>query len=227
MKRILTVAAHPDDEVLGCGGAMARHSAEGDEVYVAILGEGSTSREEKRESADMEMVAGLKRDARAAAAILGVKEVFFFGLPDNRFDTVPLLDVIKPIEKLIADLAPRIIYTHHGGDLNVDHQVTARSVLTATRPKPGIGVEEVLAFEVLSATEWGFGRIQHAFRPEVFINITGFLETKLKALSAYPTEVCEFPHPRSLEALRAAGLRWGSVAGFRAAEAFELVRCLR
>ena len=206
---------------------MARHAAAGDEVYVAILGEGATSREETRESADLGLVEGLKRDARNAAAALGLKQVFFSGLPDNRFDTLPLLDVVKVVEKLIADLSPEIIYTHHGGDLNVDHQVVSRAVLTATRPKPGFPVKEVLAFEVLSATDWSFGRIAQPFRPEVFVDIAGFVDAKLRALSLYPSEVCDFPHPRSLKAVEAAAARWGSVAGFHAAEPFELVRSLR
>ncbi len=227
MKRILTVAAHPDDEVLGCGGAMARHAAGGDEVYVAILGEGATSRAGSRESADMGKVRGLEADARRAADALGVKEVFFGGLPDNRFDSLPLLDVVKAVEKLVADLSPEIVYTHHGGDLNVDHQVVARAVLTATRPKPGHCVKEVLAFEIHSATEWGFGRVGAPFRPEVFVDIGGSLAAKLEALSRYPTEVCGFPHPRSLKAVEAAAVRWGSVAGFHAAEPFELIRSLR
>jgi LmbE family N-acetylglucosaminyl deacetylase len=227
MKRILTIAAHPDDEVLGCGGAMARHAAEGDEVYVAILGEGATSRADQRGAADMRLVEGLKGDARRAAEALRVKEVFLHGLPDNRFDSMPLLDVVKIVEKRIADLSPHIVYTHHGGDLNVDHQVCFRAVLTATRPKPGFPVKEVLAFEVPSATEWGFGRVQAPFSPEVFVDISATLEAKLRALSQYPTEVCDFPHPRSPKAVEAAALRWGSVAGFPAAEAFELVRSLR
>lgn len=226
MKRILTVAAHPDDEVLGCGGTMARHAAEGDEVYVAILGEGSTSRSGTREAADKSLVDGLERDARAAAAAMGVRQVFFSGLPDNRFDTLPLLDVVKVVEKLVADLAPDLVYTHHSGDLNVDHQVCARAVLTATRPKPGFCVKEVLAFEVLSATEWAFDTIA-PFRPGIFVDIGAYLPAKLKAMSLYPTELCDFPHPRSLKALEAAALRWGSTAGFQAAEPFELVRGLR
>lgn len=227
MRRILTVAAHPDDEVLGCGAAMARHAAEGDEVYIAILGEGATSRVDKREAADMERVLALEHDARRAAAVMGAKEVFFSGFPDNRFDSLPLLEVVKAVEKLVSDLSPEIIYTHHGGDLNVDHQVTFRAVLTATRPKPGFPVRETLAFEVPSATEWSFGRLPPPFRPDVFLDVAGHLEKKLKALSCYPSELCEFPHPRSLKAVEAAAVRWGSVAGFHAAEPFELIRGLR
>lgn len=227
MRRILTIAAHPDDEVLGCGGAMARHAAEGDEVYVAILGEGATSRADRRDSADASRVEGLKADARRAAAVLGVKEVFFHGLPDNRFDTLPLLDVIKIVERHIGDLSPSLVYTHHGGDLNVDHRICSQAVLTATRPKPETPVREVLAFEVPSATDWSFGRSGEPFRPCVFMDISATLESKLKALSFYPTEMCPFPHTRSLRAVEAAAVRWGAVAGFSAAEAFESMRSLR
>ena len=227
MKTILVVAAHPDDEILGCGGTMARLAREGAAVHIAILGEGATSRADQRADADGDAVEGLRRDARRAAEVVGARDVTFFGLPDNRFDTVALLDVVKPIEKLIAALAPETVFTHHQGDLNVDHQTVNRAVLTATRPKPGMPVREVLAFEIPSSTEWSFQHLPPLFHGNAFFDIGDTLASKTRALGCYETEVCPFPHPRSPEALEAIARRWGSVVGCRAAEAFEIIRVIR
>ena len=131
--KVLVIAAHPDDEVLGCGATAARLVAEGKDVHFAILGEGMTSRHAAREDADSEQLAALHRQAHAAASKLGVKSVVMHRLPDNRLDQVPLLEVVKVVEELVERLKPEIIYTHHGGDLNIDHGVIHRAVLTATR----------------------------------------------------------------------------------------------
>lgn len=224
---VLIVAAHPDDEVLGCGGTMARLAQEGHEVRVAILAEGMTSRSPQREQADPKQLHHLHQQARQAADKLHVKEVVVASLPDNRLDTVPLLEVVKLVEDLIEKFSPEVIYTHHPGDLNVDHGVVHRAVLTATRPMPGQKVREIFAFEVPSSTEWAFHRREPSFRPNVFVDITGTLEAKISALACYESETRKFPHPRSPEALRAIAARWGSVAGFHAAEAFELIRSLK
>src|SRR5262249_18352626 len=148
---VLVLAAHPDDEVLGCGGTIARLSRDGQEVFVAILGEGMTSRYARQEAADRTQLAALGERSRQVGRILGAREVYSFGLPDNRFDTVPLLDVVKIIEQLIQDLRPEVVYTQHGGDLNVDHSVTFRATLTATRPMSGGPVKAVYAYEVASS----------------------------------------------------------------------------
>lgn len=224
---VLVVVAHPDDEVLGCGGTMARLAEEGHEVRIAILAEGMTSRSRQREQADPKRVHHLHQQAQQAAHRLHAEEVAVEKLPDNRLDTVPLLEVVKRVEELIAKFRPDVIYTHHPGDLNVDHGVVHRAVLTATRPVPGQMVREILAMEVPSSTEWAFHRLAPSFRPNVFVDITGTLETKISALACYDTETRKFPHPRSPEALRAIAARWGSVAGFHAAEAFELIRLLK
>ena len=225
--KVLVDAAHPDDEILGCGATAARLVAEGHEVHFAILGEGMTSRNTQRADADLGQLEDLRRYAHAAAAKVGVKSLGLHGLPDNRLDTVPLLDIVKIVEELVNRHSPAVIYTHHGGDLNVDHGVVHRAVLTATRPTAGCPVREIYAFEVPSSTEWAFQRIEPAFRPNVFVDITRTLETKIAAMECYESETRKFPHPRSPEALRAAAMRWGSVAGCAAAEAFELVRSVR
>jgi LmbE family N-acetylglucosaminyl deacetylase len=224
---VLVIAAHPDDEILGCGGTAARLVREGREVHFAILGEGITSRYAQREAADNDELARLHRQAHAAAAKVGVDRVHLLSLPDNLLDTVPLLDVVKIVEALVDQIQPQVIYTHHAGDLNVDHGVIHRAVLTATRPIARQPVREIYAFEVPSSTEWAFQRIEPSFRPNVFVDIAATIESKVAAMECYESEARAFPHPRSPEALRAIATRWGSVVGCAAAEAFELVRSIR
>ena len=222
---VLVVAAHPDDEVLGVGGTIARLTGEGADVTILILGEGATSRQSGQDqAADVEALAG---QAREAGRLLGAKEVVCKGLPDNRFDTLPLLDVVKIVEEWVDRVSPETVYGHHAGDLNVDHEVAARAVLTATRPQAGSVVRDVFAFEVPSSTEWSFHRLSPPFHPNVYVDITGTLEKKIAALRTYEGEARLFPHPRSPESLRAIAARWGTVAGVTAAEAFELVRSVR
>jgi LmbE family N-acetylglucosaminyl deacetylase len=223
---VLVIAAHPDDEVLGCGGTIARLAQEGKTVSIAILGEGITSRYQQRDAADMELIQMLHKRSHDVATLLGAQDLFMYTLPDNRFDTVPMLDVVKIIEELIQKLAPRVIYTQHGGDLNIDHQVVYRAVLTATRPMQGHPVREIYAYEVASSTEWAFQQFAPMFRPNIFIDIANTLETKLQAMELYESEARPFPHPRSPQALRAIAQRWGSVVGYEAAEAFELIRLM-
>lgn len=224
---ILIVAAHPDDEILGVGGTIARHIEAGDEVCVLILGEGQTSRCEKRERAEAGIVEQLHKNTLAAADVLGIKEVFFENFADNRFDREDLLDIVKAVERKIEMFQPRIVYTHHRGDLNIDHQITYRAVLTATRPMEGQPVKEIYAFETVSSTEWNFS-YRGAVCAKCICKSDGrTVWKKLAAMEKYETELCEYPHPRSLEMLKAVAARWGGVAGGRLVEAFEVVRMIR
>lgn len=224
---VLVIAAHPDDEVLGCGGTMRRLANEGHAVHILIAGEGVTSRYDKRELADANLLKELHKCSQDAADAVGAKSLTLKNLPDNRFDSLPLLDVVKVIEEVIKDIQPEVIYTQHGGDLNIDHRVLHQAVLTATRPMEGQIVREIYAFEVPSSTEWAFGRIDQPFRANYFVDISETLDVKIKAMEFYEPEARPFPHPRSSEALRAIAMRWGSVVGCHAAEPFELVRAIR
>lgn len=218
--KILVVAAHPDDEVLGCGGAMARHADQGDQVDVLILGSGALSRTE----GTPHQAEALRVQAREAGRILGAREVHVCDFPDNRFDQVDRLDIVKRVEEEVARSAPEVIYTHHGGDLNVDHRRTFEAVVTSCRPQGTMPVRRILSFEVPSSTEWHSPTAAPPFSPNVFVDVAASLARKLEALQAYAGEVRAFPHPRSVEALKALAAWRGAASGMTAAEAFMLVR---
>lgn len=221
-EKILVIAAHPDDEVLGCGGAMARHIEEGESVIILVLGEGIAARAGVPAVEIQEAQEKLYADMRASHRIIGAGEPRTCALPDNAFDSVPLLSVVHEIEKVMADIQPTLIYTHHGSDTNVDHRIVAQAVDAAVRPMQGNVLREVRAFEVPSSTEWNFTRPQ--FRPQVFVALSeGQLKKKIDAMNAYASEVRAFPHPRSSEYLEALARVRGGQSGFRAAEAFEMV----
>jgi LmbE family N-acetylglucosaminyl deacetylase len=220
---VLVIAAHPDDEVLGCGATVSKLANEGVEVNILILGEGITSRYEKREDAPSDLIEELKEKAEKAKEELGASKLFLLDLPDNRFDTVPLLDIVKKIEKVIDEVKPVSVFTHHKGDLNSDHTITHRAVLIATRPTAACPVKQLHTFEVPSSTDWAFGEFG-AFNPNTFFDVSTTIASKIKAMEIYDTEIIDFPHPRSAEALTAIARRWGSVAGLESAEAFQTVR---
>jgi LmbE family N-acetylglucosaminyl deacetylase len=222
---VLVIAAHPDDEVLGCGGTIARRIKEGDEVSVLILGEGVASRFKDKSSIEcVNQTSQLLLGMMEAHSYLGIKQVQTMDFSDNQFDTIPLLNIVKAIEQVIAILKPECVYTHHYSDLNIDHAITHRATLTATRPIGNDSVKTVLTYEVPSSTEWSF---RYDFKPNVFVDITDTLETKVKAMESYGSETRKFPHPRSPESLRAIAFRWGTTVGVEAAEAFELIRGIR
>jgi len=228
MNKILVVAAHPDDEVLGCGGTMARLASEGNCVYTLILGEGVTSRDRKRDLAKRENeIVKLKEKAEDANKILGVKKVYTYDFPDNRFDTVSLLDIIKTIEKIKKDIKPDIVFTHHYGDLNIDHQITFKAVMTAFRPIKGESVKEVYSFEIPSSTEWNAPSSLTHFMPEYFVDISKTIKLKVRAMKEYKCEIREYPHMRSVESIEIKAKQWGIQVGLETAEAFEVIRLIK
>lgn len=224
MKKVLIIAAHPDDEILGVGATARKHVECGDEVYAVILGEGQTSRWENRDDADMNAVKELHKDSYESAKIIGMKGIYFENFPDNRFDQVDLLDVVKCVEKYVDEIQPDIIYTHFSGDLNIDHRITNQAVLTATRPIGQYSVKEVYGFETLSSTEWNFGSDAKSFKPQKFVDVTPYFQKKVEAMSKYKSELCEYPHPRSLRILETLAELRGSVISVERAEAFEVIR---
>ena len=217
---IATIVAHPDDEVLGFGGAIARAADAGSDVRVLILATGAAARGGKSAPA----IRALRDQAHRAAESLGAQPPEFADFPDNRMDTVPLLDIVQRIETFLGEARPTSVLTHHAGDLNVDHCIVARAVLTACRPIPGASVRHVLAGEVPSSTEWS--NDGDRFVPTRYVGIAEVLDRKLNALACYADELREFPHPRSIEAVRALA-RWrGAEAGLTAAEAYRDVRVI-
>ena len=224
MKKVLIVAAHPDDEILGVGATARKHIENGDDVYAVVLVEGQTSRWDSRDMADMEVVNELHKDTFMSAEIIGMKHVFFENLPDNRFDKLDLLDVVKCVEKYIDEIQPDIVYTHFCGDLNIDHRITNQAVVTATRPIGEYSVKEVYGFETLSSTEWNFSSEMNAFKPQKYVDVTQCFSKKIEAMSQYKSELCDYPHPRSLRVIEALAELRGSVISVERAEAFEVIR---
>lgn len=222
VKRALCVAAHPDDEVLFAGATLAQLADRGVETHVLILGEGIGARFEGN-ARPGEAVAKLGTELVAAARILGA-EPHQLDLPDNRFDSLDLLDVVHHVEAFKREVRPDLVFTHHPGDMNVDHGVTCNAVLTAFRPLPGEPAVTIVSGETVSSTEWNHPSSRPAFAPTWFVDASDGIERKVQAMAAYETELREWPHPRSLEGIRVAARRWGMTVGLDAAEPFCLLR---
>lgn len=220
MSKVLVVASHPDDEVLGCGGTIAKHIAEGSEVSVAFMTNGEASK-------DLDInVEQRKRSALAALKELHINNFEFFNYPDNGMDSVPLLEIVKNIESLLKKYQPNIIYTHYNNDLNIDHCITNRAVMTAARPQTECPVDKILAFEILSSTEWNSSLGPH-FIPNYIVDISEHWDKKIAALQCYSSEMRQHPHSRSFETVEALATFRGATNGFKKAEAFFVERILK
>ena len=226
-RRVLVIAAHPDDEVLGCGGSIAKHINVDDEVSTVIMAEGITSRDDQREEKSREAALNRLKDvALKANNSIGVQHLTFLGLPDNRMDEIALLDIVKPLERIIKEYSPDIVYTHHVGDLNIDHRITHQAVITSLRPIPQANKSIILTFEVPSSTEWQTIDSSSPFTPNMYVDINTELTQKLSALKIYESEMREWPHARSIRGIEALA-RWrGCSAGLEAAEAFFICRAI-
>ena len=224
-KNILVVAAHPDDEVLGCGGTIAKHASKGDHVQILIVAEGATSRQIQRDrDAVKDDLEKLEEASKSAAKILGAKGVKILDFPDNRLDSLDRLDLTKAVEEEIKEYQPETIYVHHAGDVNIDHRRLHETVVTACRPIPGQRVRRILSFEVASSTEWQTTGSAPSFQPNWFVDISDQWKQKEKALLQYINEMRPWPHARSLRAVEHLA-RWrGAQVGAEAAEAFCLLR---
>jgi N-acetylglucosamine malate deacetylase 1 len=217
---IVVISAHPDDEVLGVGGTLVRHAEQGDLVYPVIFADGSQVRYDEAERTR------LLDACRLSCAILGIEPPEFVGLPDQRLDGMPQIELTQAIERVLAARKPSIVYTHHFGDVNRDHQTLHDATMVATRPKPGAQVRRVLAFSAPSSTEWAPQTMQRVFAPNWFVDITPTIKKKIQALACYQSETPAYPHPRSLEAIENHAKFYGCAVGFAYAEPFVLMRNL-
>lgn len=218
MSKVLVIAPHPDDEVLGCAGTIAKHVLNGNKIYVCIVTETYPP------DWPTDDLMRRKEEVLKADKLLGVRKTYFLGFPTVRLDTVPQKELNEKLTKVINQVKPELVYIPHRGDINQDHRLVFDAAMVAVRPKPGSLVRRVLSYEILSETEWGAPFRDNVFIPNVYVDISETLETKLKAMSEYKSELKEYPHPRSLEAISALAKVRGSSIGVRAAEAFMLVR---
>jgi len=213
MKKILVIAAHPDDEILGCGGTVKRHVDNGDYVCSVVVCEGESLRNVNQQSKNIS-------HAKLAARVLGVSDLRELSFPDQRLDTFTLTDIISPLEVIIREVEPSIVYCQYGGDVNLDHELLFKAILVATRPTEKF-ITEVLAFDTASSTEWAYPR---SFIPDTWIDISRTLSDKLKAMECYESELRAYPHPRSLKGLENKARAWGNQVGMDAAEVYMTIR---
>ena len=220
-KNILVIAAHPDDEILGCGGTISKHIDNEDTVNVLIMADGESSRTTYSES----LVQIRNEQAKKASKVLGCSPYIINNFPDNRMDSIDLIDIVKSIEGVVFDLKPEIIYTHYVNDLNIDHQIVSKAVQTVCRPQPGFFVKQILQWETPSSTEWAESS-ENRFQPNWYVDISSYLEKKMEALNCYDSEMRPWPHSRSYEAVKYLAHWRGASVGVQAAECFKLVRNL-
>lgn len=218
--KVLVIAAHPDDEILGVGGTINKHTRLGDEVYIFIVTDGSSSQYIGNKQIENKKNVELYE----ANKVLGVKKVIHSKFPDMKLDTIPHIELNKGIEEIIKDIEPEVIYTHHYGDINKDHQKVFESTMVAARVT-NIKIKEIYCYEVLSSTEWGIGNVANRFIPNAYVELEKQdIDKKIKALSVYETELREAPHPRSIESALTLSRYRGSNILSNYAEAFQLIR---
>ncbi|MGZ4493541.1 MAG: PIG-L deacetylase family protein [Nocardioides sp.] len=221
MSRVLVIGAHPDDELLGPGGTLAHHVRDGDDVHALVVADGATSRYSDG------MVTVLAGAAGRAAKTIGFASLRLEGLPDQRLDRLPAVEVTQALESVVDDIRPQLVYTHFPGDVNSDHGIVARAAWVACRPYVAPYLLRFAVFETPSSTEWAWPLEEGRFAPNLFVDITRTLDQKLAALECYESELRPYPHPRSLRALRERAAYWGSTVGRAAAEPFQVLREVR
>lgn len=226
-EKILVVVAHADDEAIGCGGTLLKHQHNGDEVVIIYMTDGVGARTENARSEG-----SIAKKQRLSAQLqacqkLNISKFYNFDFPDNRMDQVPLIDIVQVIEPISDEYKPTIVYTHHGGDLSVDHRIVHQAVMTAFRPLPNRKVPAIYSFEVNSSTEWNTPNSNNSFTPNCFVDISAQIESKVELLKYYQTEMPSFPHARSIESITALATVRGCSIGVSHAEAFMLIRELK
>ena len=216
---VLIIVAHPDDEIIGMGGTIAKHVSKGDKVCAMCLTDGTASRNKDEKAKTQRAIA-----ADLAAKEMGYEWVGKFDLPDNALDSVPLIHIVKLIEEIKDLIRPSLVYTHSSADLNVDHRVIVNSVLTAFRPQPLESCKEIRLFEVASATDFGNSAVTGIFTPNLYIDIENEWEAKYNALNIYGSEIRDYPHSRSIQGIMNLAKIRGNQVGLKLAEAFEIIR---
>lgn len=215
--KVLVFAPHNDDEVLGVGGTIAKHVANGDEVYVCEVTIGKNEERAKL----------IKEEALKAHEVLGVKETFFLDFPVVRLSTIPAIELNKEVHKVVQEVKPEIAYIPHKGDMHKDHAVVAESAMVALRPVDSPQVKEIYVYETLSETEWNIPSVDNLFIPNVYVDITETIDRKLTAMKCYQSQLYDFPHPRSLQAIQSLSELRGSTICVENAESFMLVRNIK
>jgi LmbE family N-acetylglucosaminyl deacetylase len=218
--KTLVVVAHPDDEVLGCGGLIAKLINQGEQVRVVFVAEGSSCRHEALTKQAQEEINFRNQCSIEAIRSLGVSSHNFYNLPCGKLDKEPFIEIAKIIEKEISDYKPTTVLTHSRNDVHNDHKIIFNATVQATRPVGKI-VKNLLSFEILSSTEWNYIK---TFKPNIFVDVTSTINAKINAMHCYSTEQPKYPHPRSDQVIRSLATMRGSQSGVEYAEGFEIIR---
>lgn len=216
--RALVISAHPDDETIGAGGALLRHVANGDEVYWCVVTQGYSP------PWTQEVLDQARLQIYEVQKAFGIGEVFLCGFPTVKLNTVPYIELSSAIQKVVDHVRPEIVYTTPRSDINLDHRIVYDCSLVACRPLPGSSVRRLLSYEICTTTRYGTPTGAGAFSPNVFVDITDYLDKKIEIMKLYQTELCQYPHPRSVEGIRIYAQERGFSVGLNAAECFELIR---
>ncbi len=216
--KILAISAHPDDETIGAGGTLAKHVAAGDEVYWVVATQAYTPRWPQH------VLDRASQQIDEVQEFFGIKQVFRLGFPTMHLNTIPSIDLASALQQVVDEVRPDVVYTTPRNDVNEDHRAIFDATLIACRPLPGSSVKRLLSYEIITTTRFGSPSGCQMFEPNVFVDISDYLETKVQAMAIFETELREFPHPRSLEGLRILCRERGMSVGIEAAECFELIR---
>ena len=222
IKKVLIIAAHPDDDAFGCGGTIKKLANQKNKIYAIYFTDGVSARINKKDL--KKKINDRKKNSEKASKILGIKRCIYHSFPDNQLDKIPLLEIIQKIEEQIKKIKPDLILTHFENDLNIDHQIINRAVVTATRPKPNFRLKKILMFETLSSTEWKFSNKTKNFNPNYFVDISKTINQKIKSVKCYKNEIFNWPHPRSEKGVKTLAMFRGQSVGLKFAEAFQLLR---
>lgn len=215
---VLVIAPHPDDEILGCGGTIAKHVTNGDDVYVAIVTKGTSP------MFSPEIIEKGRDECKKADSFLGVKETRFLDFPAAKMEEIPRYKLNDAFITVIQEIRPNIVYLPHRGDMQLDHKMTVDAAMVALRPKYDHIVKKIYAYETVSETGWDIPNLTNEFIPTMYNDISEYIEKKIKALSFFESQVADYPNARSLKAVEALAIFRGTTVNVAAAEAFMVIR---